>query len=286
MRTCRASCAARFGPEPEAARQQVRLEDRLEHDLHGGLHDPVADRGDRQRSPLVAARLGDVHPPGRERAEPPLPQLRLQLVEQPGDPVLLDVGEGGPVDARCAVVAAHLAPRPLQDVPAVDLVIQRVEPSSGIGLGRPVERMLQGTDRVETSSTPGVGLATTALTGHSLLSTHGRSSGPSLTGGCVVRPARSVLRPPPTPSRLVAHFPALPVIGRHAPVTPQSPGRGGPPQFPPSPSERSTPSTPGSSSRLHSRVFTASMAFALRDGARLSLDPALRGHIHGAAGFA
>jgi len=29
------------------------------------------------------------------------------------------------------------------------------------------------------------------------------------------------------------------------------PGRGGPPQFPPPPSERSTPHTPGSSSRLH-----------------------------------
>jgi hypothetical protein len=29
-----------------------------------------------------------------------------------------------------------------------------------------------------------------------------RSSGPSLTGACVVRPAQSVLRPPPTPFRL------------------------------------------------------------------------------------
>ena len=40
--------------EPEAARQEVRLEDRLEHDLQRGLHDPVADRGNRQR-PLLAA---------------------------------------------------------------------------------------------------------------------------------------------------------------------------------------------------------------------------------------
>ena len=54
---------------------------------------------------------------------------------------------GRVVDARRAVVAAHLAPRPPHDVPAVDPVIQRVESSSGIGLGRPVERMLQGTDR-------------------------------------------------------------------------------------------------------------------------------------------
>jgi hypothetical protein len=60
---------------------------------------------------------------------------------------------------------------------------------------------------------------------------------------------------------------------------PQSPGRGRPPQFPPSPSERSTPSTPRSSSRLHSRICTASVAFALRDGARLSLIPPTAGTI-------
>ena len=33
-------------------------------------------------------------------------------------------------------------------VTAADLVIQRVEPPPGIGLGRPVQRMLQGTDRI------------------------------------------------------------------------------------------------------------------------------------------
>src|SRR5438105_3933883 len=75
--------------------------------------------------------------------------------KQSGHPVLLDLGQRGRIDARRAVVAAHLAPRPLQDVPAVDLVIQRVESSSGIGLGRPVKRMLQGTDRVETLDTAG-----------------------------------------------------------------------------------------------------------------------------------
>ena len=62
--------------------------------------------------------------------------------------------------------------------------------------------------------------------------------------------------------------------------SPQSPGRGRPPLFPPSPSQRSAPSTPRSSSRLNSRLYTASMAFTLKDGARLSLDPAPHGHIH------
>lgn len=56
----------------------------------------------------------------------------------------------------------------------------------------------------------------------------------------------------------------------------RSPGRGGPHQFPSSPSERSAPHTPRSPSRLRSRLFTASMAFTLKDGARLSLIPLTR----------
>jgi hypothetical protein len=92
--------------------------------------------------------------------------------------------------------------------------------------------------------------------------------------GCVVRLARSVLRPPPTPVR---HGPlpgSSPVIGRRSSSgTPQSAGPGWASQFPPPPSARCAPPTPGSSSRLHSRIFTASVAFALRDWARLSLSP-------------
>jgi site-specific DNA recombinase len=38
--------------EPEAARQEIRLEGRLEHDLHSGLHDAVTNRGNRERSLL------------------------------------------------------------------------------------------------------------------------------------------------------------------------------------------------------------------------------------------
>jgi hypothetical protein len=66
-----------------------------------------------------------------------------------------------------------------------------------------------------------------------------------------------------------------PVIGRRPPTgTPQHrSGRGGPPQFPLPPSERSTPSTPGSSSGLRSRFSTPSMAFAVTDSARHSLSP-------------
>ena len=80
-------------------------------------------------------------------------------------------------------------------------------------------------------------------------------------------PAQAVLRPPPTPSRpaptsrLITGYRTR-RSDRHSAGPP---GRGGPPQFPPPPSERSTPSTPGSSSGLHSRLFTPSMAFAVTD---------------------
>jgi hypothetical protein len=81
MSTCRASCADRLGRNPKLKRQEIGLEDRLEHDLHRSLRDPVTDRGDRQRPALTAARLGDKHPPRRQRAPCALPQVGSQLAE-------------------------------------------------------------------------------------------------------------------------------------------------------------------------------------------------------------
>src|SRR5215211_5415319 len=78
-----------------------------------------------------------------------------------------------------------------------------------------------------------------------------------------------------------AHFPVLPVIGRACSdgTTPQPPGRGGPPQFPPPPCERSEPHMPGSPSGLQSRLSTPSVAFALTTRARLFLVPANAGWV-------
>ena len=141
--------------EPEAARQEVRLEDRLEHDLQRGLHDTVADSRNRQRPLLIRSRLRDEHPPGRQRPVPSLPQFRGQLAEQPGHPVLLDVRQRDAINASSAAIAAHVLPRPVQHVAAVDLVEQRMEPSAGIGLGRPVKRMLKRSDSVPADSRQG-----------------------------------------------------------------------------------------------------------------------------------
>ncbi len=137
------------GTKPERARQHVGLKDRLGHQLHRGLHDPVRHSGDRQRPLLGRAGLGDEHPTRRLRLVAAVLETGGELVEQPVNPVPLDLLDGHLVDAWCATIAAHQLPRALQHVPAVDLVIERVEPSPGVGLGRPVQRVLQGTDRIQ-----------------------------------------------------------------------------------------------------------------------------------------
>ena len=193
------------GPEPERALEHVGLEDRLNDDLHRRLHDTVTDRRDRERAKLLAPGLRDEHPARGKRTPAPVLQIRGQLVEQLGNAVLLDIGDGLLVDAGRATVGAHQLPRPLQNVAAVDLVVERVEPSSGIGFGRPVKRSLQFSDCVLLGGPS----HDVALTGPSLCVTRERSSGPSLTAGSVVPSAQAVIRPPPTPSRPVAHFPRI-----------------------------------------------------------------------------
>src|SRR5215831_3162347 len=117
--------------------------------------------------------------------------------------------------------------------------------------------MLQGTNRIKDRSTSGGTSQNGTHRAPPQPHTHRRSSGPSLTGGCVVRPAPAVLRPPPTPFRLTIHFPRSLVIGRHAPATPSAGCRAGEGL----PSSRRhclnvpRPHTPGSPSRLHLQVL-------------------------------
>src|SRR6266540_843104 len=269
--------------KPKRALDKVGLEDRLDHRLHGRLHDAVTDSRDRERSKLLAPGLRDEDTARGKRTPAPVPEVHDQFVEQPVDAVPLDVGESGPVDAGRAAIGAHRLPRPLQDVPAMDFVVERVEPSFGVGLGRPVERPLQFSDSVLRGGPSHLrhspALPCTRRTNE--------AAALPITPGSVVPRAQAVLRPPPTPTRHATHFPGSPVIGRVAPTATfrRPPGRGGPPQFPPPPSERSTPHTPGGSSGPHSRLFTPSMAFALTSRARLLLFRQKAG-TNDAAGFA
>src|SRR6266542_4601930 len=91
---------------------------------------------------------------------------------------------------------------------------------------------------------------------------------------------RRPLGSPPT-SRLLTGYRA-----RRSDASPQPPGRGGPPQFPPPPSERSAPSTPGGSSGLHIQALHPFHGLHREGRARLLLRPPKGGHTNGAAGFA
>ena len=162
MRTCKASCADRPGRNP-------KLHGRKSASKTGSSTIFTAACTIRSRTAEMASGryssfrpgLGISTPRGWQRPVPPLPQPGGQLVHEPERSVLaLDLVQGGLVDAGCAVAGAHRDPATPQDVSAVDLVPQRMKPSSGIGLGRPVKRVLQGTHLVQAEpSTRAAGLA-------------------------------------------------------------------------------------------------------------------------------
>jgi hypothetical protein len=68
-----------------------------------------------------SAGLRDEYPASRERSKAAVLQIHDQLVKEPVNAVLLDIGDGLPVDAGRAFVGTHQLPRPLHDVPAMDL---------------------------------------------------------------------------------------------------------------------------------------------------------------------
>ena len=148
MSTCWASCAERPGRNPK---------------LHGGKSasktgsstiSPQPARSGREQEESRAGRCSVVpslgmstRRAGSGRYRPSLSSLASSSRSRV-NPVLLDGSQSDLVDARRVIVPAHRDPRAPQNIAAADLVIQRVEPTSGIGLGRPVQRMLQGTGRI------------------------------------------------------------------------------------------------------------------------------------------
>jgi hypothetical protein len=113
--------------------------------------------------------------------------------------------------------------------------------------GRPVKRMLQGTDSVPADSRQGLA-EIPALTSRGSPSARERSSGPALTAGCAdlrIERYYGRLRLPPGRCPLPG---STPVTEQRCPrqYAARS-GRGGSPQFPPSSSERSVPTYAGES---------------------------------------
>jgi hypothetical protein len=155
MSTCKASCADRLGRNPNEQSSMSASKIGSSTILSAACTTRSRTVGSTAAAAHCCPRLGDEHPPGRQGPIPSLLEGRGQLVKQPGNPVLLDIRQRDVVDASRAAIAAHLLPRPVQHVPAVDLVEQRMEPPGRVGLGRPVQRMLQGPNPVVPDSGKG-----------------------------------------------------------------------------------------------------------------------------------
>src|ERR1700745_3340855 len=90
--------------EPVGAREEIRLEDRLQHQLQGRLDYPVGDGGDPQAA-LLASRFRD-HPLSRRQGtKTPVLQRGPQPPEEPLDPTAAVMDR-----AVCPSTPAVLAP--------------------------------------------------------------------------------------------------------------------------------------------------------------------------------
>jgi hypothetical protein len=136
--------------EPEADRQEVGLEDRLQDQLRCGHRHPVTHGRDAKRPGLARlARLGDVHPPQRRRPVATGPKRCREVTEEGCHPGRLDLINGHAIHAGRPSVGSHLLPGPPPDIAAGNLVVESMEPAVGLLLGAAVQHALQGTDLVQ-----------------------------------------------------------------------------------------------------------------------------------------
>jgi hypothetical protein len=135
--------------KPEAGRQEVGLEHRLEHDPRGGHHHPIADGGYPERPGLTRpARLGNMHSPQRLGPIPSGPHLGGEFFEERQHPGLLDILNADAVNPGRALVGPHVIPRPPHHIAAGDLVKQSMEPTLRILLGTAIQHALKGSNAV------------------------------------------------------------------------------------------------------------------------------------------
>ena len=130
----------RAAPWPEAvrARKEIRLENRLQHQLRRHLHHPVSHRRDAQW-PLLSVCLRDVPTQHRRRSVLACAERGLDRFDEARDPLLFDRRERHCIDARRAPVLSHSLPRLDEDVTPADAVVQRVEAPARLLLGSDVQ---------------------------------------------------------------------------------------------------------------------------------------------------
>jgi hypothetical protein len=120
--------------EPVGAREEIRLEDRLQHQFQGCLDDPVGDGGNAQAAQL-AVRLGNHPLPYWQRPETAVLQRGPQVTEEvPGPGPHRDGGRGAAIHPRC--LGSPVRPHPIPGDPKErgigDEVEQVIEPSMRI----------------------------------------------------------------------------------------------------------------------------------------------------------
>lgn len=128
-----------------------------------------------------------------------------------------------------------------------------------------------------------IGHSPDPLLGHTFIDEAGALP---IADGCVVRPARTGTTAASDSLSVACRFPGYRLWAGRAPGHPQATDRGGSPQFPARPCERSAPPTPGSCWASAPGSKMPSVAFAFMEEARLYLVLPQGARSIGAAGFA
>src|SRR6266516_649477 len=168
---------------------EVRLEDRFQHELGSGLHHPIPDRRNAERS-LASVRLRYGHPPHRIGPV----RLRHQFLAQARQPPLqarrLDLCKGHSVPARRTRICSGQRIGVTQDVLAINLVVEQIEAEGRLNLRLTIQLSLKGPDRCRCCQAHRQSLSPSHLRKRT------RSQGPLLRRHY---PASTLIRPCPIP---------------------------------------------------------------------------------------
>jgi len=128
-------------PIPIGIRLQIRFKDRFDYQLGGGLHHPVPNCRNPERT-LAASGLRDHHPPHRLW----LIRLAAKVIPEAVQPLLqtlrLDHLDALPIHSRRALVGLHPLVGMGKNVLPIDLVVEQVEAISRLFLRLQIQLLL------------------------------------------------------------------------------------------------------------------------------------------------